>query len=47
MIDKIEDITIDISNYDPLAGSSYIHLPPELKHPMKDSLILKIRMMNV
>ena len=33
IIDKIEDINIDIANYDPLSGSSYISLPPELKHP--------------
>ena len=26
IIDKIEDIQIDIANYDPLAGSSYIQL---------------------
>ena len=35
IIDKIEDINIDIANYNPLAGSSYIPLPPELNHPMK------------
>ena len=35
IIDKIEDINIDIANYDPLSGSSYISLPSELKHPMK------------
>ena len=35
IIDKIEDINIDIANYDPLAGSSYITLPPELNNSMK------------
>ena len=35
IIDKIEDINIDIANYDPLAGSSYIPLPPELNNPQK------------
>ena len=35
IIDKIEDINIDIANYNPLAGSSHIPLPPELNHPMK------------
>ena len=35
IIDKIEDINIDVANYNPLAGSSYIPLPPELNHPMK------------
>ena len=33
VIDNIEAIFIDISNYDPLAGSSYIYLPPELYNP--------------
>ena len=41
IIDKIEDINIDIANYDPLAGSSYIPLPPELNHPMKGLIDLK------
>ena len=35
IVDKIEDIQINIANYDPLAGSSYIFLPLELNHPMK------------
>ena len=29
IIDKIEDIWINVANYDPLAGSSYFPLPPE------------------
>ena len=41
IIDKIEEISIDISNYDPLAGSSSIKLPPELNYPMKGSINLK------
>ena len=41
IIDKIEEISIDISNYDPLAGSSYIKLPPELNHLMKSLINLK------
>ena len=45
IIDHIEEISIDISNYDPLAGSSYIPLPSELKNSMKE-LILKIKIMN-
>ena len=45
IIDHIEEISIDISNYDPLAGSSYIPLPSELKNSMK-GLILKIKIMN-
>ena len=39
--DKIEDINIDIANYDPLAGSSYIQLPPELNNSMKGLINLK------
>ena len=35
IIDKMENINIDIANYDPLAGSSYIQLPPELNNSMK------------
>ena len=31
----MENINIDIANYDPLAGSSYIQLPPELNNSMK------------
>ena len=41
IIDKIEDINIDIANYDPLAGSSYITLPPELNSSMKGLINLK------
>ena len=33
IIDKIVDIWINISNYDPLAGSSYIPLPSKLNNP--------------
>ena len=36
IIDKIEHI-----NYDPLAGSSYITLPPGLNHPVKGLINLK------
>ena len=41
IIDKIEDINIDIANYDPLAGSSYIILQPELNNSMKGLINLK------
>ena len=41
IIDKIEDINIDIANYDPLAGSSYFTLPPELNNSMKGLINLK------
>ena len=35
IIDSVIDHTITISNYNPLAGSSYIKLPKELNHPRK------------
>ena len=41
IIDKIEDIWINISNYDPLAGSSYIPLPSKLNNPKKSLINIK------
>ena len=41
IIDKIKDINIDIANYDPLAGSSYITLSPELNNPKKGLINLE------
>ena len=41
IIDRIEHINIDISSYDPLVGSSYIILPPELNNPKKGLINLK------
>ena len=41
IIDKIENIYINIANYDPLAGSSYFPLPPELRNSMKGLIYLK------
>ena len=38
---KIEDIQIDIANYDLLAGSSYIQLPSELNNSMKGLINIK------
>ena len=35
IIDKIENIWINISNYDPLLGSTYIPLPSKLNNPKK------------
>ena len=35
IIDRIENIFIELPNYDPLAGSSYFPLPPELRNSMK------------
>ena len=43
IVDKIEDKHIYIANYDPLVGSSYIPLPPELNHPMKGLINIKNR----
>ena len=37
----MEDIKIDIANYDPLAGNNYIQLPPELNNSMKGLINLK------
>ena len=41
IIDKIEDIWINVANYDPLVGSSYFPLPPELNNSMKGLINLK------
>ena len=35
VIDSVIDHTINISEYKPLSGSSYIKLPKELDHPRK------------
>ena len=35
IIDSVNDHNISISEYNPLAGSSYIKLPKELDHPKK------------
>ena len=43
IIDKIENIWINISNYDPLVGRSYIPLSPELKNSMKGLINLKTK----
>ena len=41
LVDAIEDTYIDVANCDPLAGSSYILLPPELNNPKKGLIKLK------
>ena len=41
IIDKIEDTWINISNYDPLVGSSYIPLPTKLNNPEKGLINIK------
>ena len=37
----MEDKNIDIANYNQLAGSSYISLPPELNNPKKGLINIK------
>ena len=39
--DSVIDGNVSISNYNPLAGSSYIKLPKELGHPRKRMIITK------
>ena len=41
IVDKIEDIKINIANYETLARSGYIPLPPELNNSMKGLINLK------
>ena len=41
IIDKIEDIWINVANYDPLVGKSYFTLPLELTNSMKGLINLK------
>ena len=41
IIDKTENIFIGIANYEPLAGSIYFPLPPELRNSMKGLINLK------
>ena len=43
IIYKIKNIWINISNYNPLVGSSYIPLPPELNNSMKGLINLKTK----
>ena len=43
IIEKIENIWINISNYDPLVGRSYIPLSPELNNSMKGLINLKTK----
>ena len=41
IVDKIEDIYINVSNYEALVGRSYIPLPTELNNSMKGLINLK------
>ena len=44
IIDQVQDIHININNYDPLAGSSYIQLPPITKF---DEGLINIKNKNI
>ena len=46
VIDKIEGLYINVANYEPLLGGSYILLPKVLNNSMK-GLISKIKIINV
>ena len=41
IIDQVQDIHININNYDPLAGSTSIQLPSELQNSMKRLVNIK------
>ena len=41
VVDKIEDICINVSNYEALVGRSYIPLPTEVNNSMKGLINLK------
>ena len=41
IIEQVQDIHINIKNYDPLAGSSYIPLPRELQNSMHRLITIK------
>ena len=41
VIDKIEGLYINVANYEPLSGSSYIPLPKVLNNSRKDLINIK------
>ena len=47
VIDKIEGLYINVSNYEPLLGGSCIPLPKALNNSMKALVNLKIKIINV
>ena len=47
VIDKIEGLYINVSNYEPLLGGSCIPLPKALNNSMKALINLKIKIINV
>ena len=46
-VQSVESQYINISNYRPLTGSSYMDLPVELKSPRKGLINIKTRIKNV
>ena len=47
VIDEINGLYINISNYEPLLGGSYIALPKALDNSMKGLINLKNKVINV
>ena len=47
VIDEINGLYINISNYEPLLGRSYIPLPKALDNSMKGLINLKNKVINV
>ena len=47
VIDEINGLYINISNYEPLLGGSYIPLPKALDNSMKGLINLKNKVINV
>ena len=41
IIEQVQDIHININDYDPLGRSSYIQLPTPLRNPMKGLINIK------
>ena len=41
ILDRVENFYINIANYEPLLGSSYIPLPKELNNSMKGLINIK------
>ena len=40
-MDKIEGLCINVANYEPLLGSSYIPLPKKIQNPLKDLINIR------
>ena len=46
-IESVDNHYLNIVQYQPMKGSSYIELPQELKHHRKGLIIRKMKIMNV